>query len=59
MIVAGLGLAAVGFIGRQLLKNAPGMSQKFSEAMKSIPGIDSVSRCIGGTNLFYIVQVLS
>lgn len=36
-IIAGLGLAAVGFTGRYLLRRAPQMSQKFAEAMKSFP----------------------
>lgn len=40
VILAGLGLAAVGFVGRYVLRAAPGMSQKMSEAMKSLPNLD-------------------
>lgn len=37
LVLAGVGLAVVGFAGRYLLRQAPGMSQKLSEAMKSFP----------------------
>uniref|UniRef100_A0A1B6C844 J domain-containing protein n=1 Tax=Clastoptera arizonana TaxID=38151 RepID=A0A1B6C844_9HEMI len=41
VIAAGLGLAAIGYLGRYALKVAPGMSQKMSEALKSLPKLDS------------------
>lgn len=37
LVMAGVGLAAVGFAGRYLFRRAPGMSQKFSEAIRSFP----------------------
>lgn len=37
LVAAGIGLAAVGFAGRYILRHAPGMSQKLSEAMKAFP----------------------
>lgn len=40
VILAGLGLAAVGFVGRYVLRAAPTMSQKMSEALKSFPTLD-------------------
>ncbi|XP_069689661.1 mitochondrial import inner membrane translocase subunit TIM14 [Periplaneta americana] len=43
VILAGLGLAAVGFAGRYILRAVPGVSQKMSEAMKSFPKLDSAS----------------
>lgn len=39
--MAGLGLAAVGFTGRYLLRRAPQMSEKFAEAVKSFPTAES------------------
>jgi DnaJ family protein C protein 19 len=44
VIVAGLGLAAVGFAGRYILRAVPGMSQKMSETMKSLSKLDSSVR---------------
>lgn len=43
MILAGLSLAAVGFAGRYLVRRAPQMSQKLSEAMKSFPTAESLA----------------
>ncbi|KAJ9583194.1 hypothetical protein L9F63_022465 [Diploptera punctata] len=43
IIAAGLGLAAIGFAGRYILRAAPGMSQKMSEAMKALPKLDTGS----------------
>ncbi|CAH2262195.1 mitochondrial import inner membrane translocase subunit TIM14 [Pararge aegeria] len=43
IILAGLGMAAVGFAGRYILKQMPNASMKFAEAMKSIPKFDSES----------------
>lgn len=40
-IVVGLGVAAVGFLGKYALRAAPAASQKFSEALKSLPKMDS------------------
>ncbi|XP_001604394.2 mitochondrial import inner membrane translocase subunit TIM14 [Nasonia vitripennis] len=42
-IVAGLGLAAVGFAGRYVLKQMPNLSSKMAEAMKNMPKLDSQS----------------
>ncbi|KAF6206526.1 hypothetical protein GE061_017760 [Apolygus lucorum] len=41
LIVAGLGLAALGFAGKYALRAAPTMSQKMSEAVKTLPKIDN------------------
>ncbi|CAL7949821.1 unnamed protein product [Xylocopa violacea] len=41
LIVAGLGIAAISFTGRYILKRMPHLSQKMAEAYKSIPKIDS------------------
>ena len=43
MVLAGLGLAAVGFAGRYALKQMPQMTQKVAEAMKSLPKFDAES----------------
>ncbi|XP_014254339.1 mitochondrial import inner membrane translocase subunit TIM14 isoform X1 [Cimex lectularius] len=43
IIVAGLGLAALGFIGKYALKAAPAMSQKMADAVKSFPKMDAQS----------------
>lgn len=40
-ILAGLSLAAIGFGGRYLLRRAPDMSKKISEAMKTFPTAES------------------
>nr|CAD7266702.1 unnamed protein product [Timema shepardi] len=37
VIIAGLGLAAVGFVGRHIIRSAPAVTQKVNEAMKSFP----------------------
>nr|CAD7603392.1 unnamed protein product [Timema genevievae] len=37
VILAGLGLAAVGFVGRHIIRSAPTVTQKVNEAMKSFP----------------------
>ena len=39
--MAGLGLAIVGFGGRYLLRAMPTLSQKMSEAIKTMPKLDS------------------
>jgi DnaJ family protein C protein 19 len=44
IIVAGLGLAAVGFAGRYIIRAVPGMSQKMTETMKSLSQLDSSVR---------------
>uniref|UniRef100_A0A8D8WW99 Mitochondrial import inner membrane translocase subunit TIM14 n=1 Tax=Cacopsylla melanoneura TaxID=428564 RepID=A0A8D8WW99_9HEMI len=42
-ILAGLGIAAVGFAGRYLLKAAPAATAAFNEAMKALPKADSLA----------------
>nr|CAG4641400.1 EOG090X0MNL [Eulimnadia texana] len=42
-ILAGLGLAAVGFAGRTLLKSAPAMSSRLNEVLKQLPKMDAES----------------
>ncbi|KAF5286379.1 hypothetical protein FQR65_LT12630 [Abscondita terminalis] len=37
IILAGLGLAAVGFIGRQVLRQMPAVTKTVNEAMKTLP----------------------
>ncbi|XP_049856710.1 mitochondrial import inner membrane translocase subunit TIM14 isoform X1 [Schistocerca serialis cubense] len=41
VIVVGLGAAAVGFLGRHLLRTMPGMTKKVNEALKSFPTMES------------------
>lgn len=43
IVAAGLGLAAVGFAGRYVLRRMPNMSEKVAEAMKQIPKFDAES----------------
>ncbi|XP_045761487.1 mitochondrial import inner membrane translocase subunit TIM14 isoform X1 [Maniola jurtina] len=43
IILAGLGMAAVGFAGRYILRQMPNASTKFAEAMKNLPKFDSES----------------
>lgn len=43
IILAGLGMAAVGFAGRYVLRQMPNVSTKFAEAMKNLPKFDSES----------------
>lgn len=43
IILAGLGMAAVGFAGRYILRQMPNASTKFAEAMKNLPKFDSDS----------------
>lgn len=43
VILAGLGLAAVGFAGRYIMRRAPQMSQKLNEAMKAFPTAESLA----------------
>ncbi|XP_067647574.1 mitochondrial import inner membrane translocase subunit TIM14 [Eurosta solidaginis] len=43
VIVAGLGLAVVGFAGRQLLRRMPSVASKLSETMKNLPNFDAES----------------
>lgn len=40
-VLAGLSLAAIGFGGRYLLRRAPDMSKKITEAMKTFPTAES------------------
>lgn len=43
IILAGLGMAAVGFAGRYLLRQMPNASMKFAEAVKNLPKFDAES----------------
>lgn len=43
IILTGLGLAAVGFGGRYLLRQMPNAAQKFSEQLKNLPKFDAES----------------
>lgn len=38
-----MGLAAVGFAGKQLMRRMPAMTTKFNEAMKNLPKFDAES----------------
>ncbi|XP_063974014.1 mitochondrial import inner membrane translocase subunit TIM14 [Diachasmimorpha longicaudata] len=42
-IVAGVGIAIVGFGGRYIIRSMPTLSKKMSEALKSLPKLDSQS----------------
>ena len=41
LIVAGLGLAAIGFAGRYAARAAPQMAKKMEEAVKTMPKLDA------------------
>lgn len=41
LILAGLGVAAVGFAGKHLIRRMPAMTSKFNEAMKNLPKFDA------------------
>lgn len=43
IILAGLGMAAVGFAGRYVMRQIPNASVKFAEAMKNLPKFDTES----------------
>ncbi|XP_026484705.1 mitochondrial import inner membrane translocase subunit TIM14 [Vanessa tameamea] len=43
IILAGLGMAAVGFAGRYILRQMPNASVKFAEALKNLPKFDTES----------------
>ena len=43
MILAGLGVAAVGFAGKHLMRRMPAMTTKFNEALKNLPKFDAES----------------
>lgn len=40
MVAVGLGLAVVGFAGRQVLRRTPNMAQRMNEAIKTLPNLD-------------------
>ncbi|XP_037918720.1 mitochondrial import inner membrane translocase subunit TIM14 isoform X1 [Hermetia illucens] len=42
-VLAGLGLAAVGFLGKHLMRRMPAMSEKLTEAIKTLPKFDAES----------------
>ena len=44
-ILAGLGLAAVGFGGRYILRSAPILSNRLNEVLKQIPQMDTEVFC--------------
>ncbi|XP_004518736.2 mitochondrial import inner membrane translocase subunit TIM14 [Ceratitis capitata] len=43
LIVAGIGLAAVGFAGKHLMRRMPAMATKLNETMKNLPKFDAES----------------
>lgn len=43
IILAGLGMAAVGFAGRYVLRQMPNATSKFAEAVKNLPKFDAES----------------
>ncbi|TMW50747.1 hypothetical protein DOY81_004176, partial [Sarcophaga bullata] len=43
VILAGLGVAAVGFAGKHLIRRMPAMTTKFNEALKNLPKFDAES----------------
>lgn len=43
VILAGLGMAAIGFAGRYVMRQMPNASTKFAEAMKNLPKFDAES----------------
>ncbi|XP_013107157.1 mitochondrial import inner membrane translocase subunit TIM14 [Stomoxys calcitrans] len=43
IILTGLGLAAVGFAGKHVMRRMPAMTTKFNEAMKNLPKFDAES----------------
>ncbi|CAB3220950.1 unnamed protein product [Arctia plantaginis] len=43
IILAGLGMAAIGFAGRYILRQMPNASIKFAEAVKNLPKFDADS----------------
>ncbi|XP_057325958.1 mitochondrial import inner membrane translocase subunit TIM14 [Microplitis mediator] len=42
-VVAGIGLAVIGFTGRYILKSMPTLSKRMAEAYKTLPKLDSQS----------------
>lgn len=53
VILAGLGLAAMGYVGKYVLRAAPSLSQKMAEAMKTMPRLDAeVCMC---THLYLVI----
>lgn len=43
VILAGLGMAAIGFAGRYVLRQMPNASTKFAEAVRNLPKFDAES----------------
>ncbi|GAB0099261.1 Mitochondrial import inner membrane translocase subunit TIM14 [Sergentomyia squamirostris] len=43
LILAGVGIAALGYAGRFLMRRVPNMSQRMNEALKSLPKLDAES----------------
>lgn len=43
VVLAGLGLAALGFAGKHLMRKMPAMSGKITEALKTLPKFDAES----------------
>lgn len=43
MILAGLGVAAIGFAGKHLIRRMPAMTTKINEMAKSLPKFDAES----------------
>lgn len=40
MVAAGLGLAAIGFTGRYILRRMPNMAEQMNQAMKTLPNLE-------------------
>lgn len=60
MIVAGLGLAAVGFGTRYVIRAMPTLGKKMAEAATSIPRLDGkVCLCIIGIYIFNPLKVIT
>lgn len=47
-VAIGLGVAAVGYIGRYVLKNAPNMTSRLNEVLKALPQVDANSKYYKG-----------
>lgn len=43
MIIAGLGIAAIGYAGKHLVRHMPSVTSRLKEALRSLPKIDGES----------------
>lgn len=48
LILAGLGLAAVGYIGRHVIRQMPNVTKTFNEAIRTLPKFDASSKYYKG-----------